>query len=56
MLRITPSGEALVCSLLPTISARTRAIFGEMPEAARRALLEQLRGLSAQIERHEPAR
>ena len=56
MLRITPSGEALVCSLMPTTSAYIRSIFGEMPEAARHELLEHLRALTAQIERFEPSR
>ncbi|HEX4375865.1 MAG TPA: MarR family transcriptional regulator [Steroidobacteraceae bacterium] len=56
MLRITPSGEALVCSLMPTTSVLTRSIFGDMTDDARQDLLDHLRRLTAQIERLEPSR
>jgi MarR family transcriptional repressor of emrRAB len=56
MLRITPEGEALARSLLPTTVAITRNIFGDMPQSARRALLEQLRAFTVQIDRHEAPR
>jgi MarR family transcriptional regulator, negative regulator of the multidrug operon emrRAB len=56
MLRITPSGEALVCSLMPTAAVLTRSIYGGMPDSARLALLEHLRTLTAEIERFEPPR
>ncbi len=56
MLRITPTGEALVCSLMPTTSVLTRSIFGDMSDTDRQGLLEHLRRLTAQIERLEPSR
>jgi DNA-binding MarR family transcriptional regulator len=56
MLRITPSGEALVRALLPLTTAITRDIFGDLTPAARRTLLEQLRALTLQIDRNGPAR
>ena len=51
ILRITADGEALARSLLPDTTARTKAIFSDMPQSARRALLEQLRAIIAQIDR-----
>jgi MarR family transcriptional repressor of emrRAB len=51
MLRITPAGEALVRTLLPVTIGITRIIFADVPIASRSSLLEQLRMLSAQIDR-----
>jgi len=56
MLRITPEGEALARSLLPTTVAITRDIFGDMPQSARKALLDQLRALTVQIDRNGQSR
>jgi MarR family transcriptional repressor of emrRAB len=56
MLRITPAGEALARSLLPTVVGITRDVFGDIPQSNRRALLEHLRALTAQIDRHDPSR
>jgi len=51
ILRITAAGEALARLLLPDTTARTKAIFSDMPQPARRALLEQLRTIIVQIDR-----
>jgi DNA-binding MarR family transcriptional regulator len=56
MLRITPEGEALSRSLLPVVTAIVRGVFGDMPQSSRRTLLEQLRALTVQIDRHDPSR
>jgi MarR family transcriptional repressor of emrRAB len=56
MLRITPAGEALARSLLPTVVGITRDVFGDISQSNRRALLEHLRALTAQIDRHDPSR
>ena len=50
ILRITAQGEALARSLLPDTTARTRAIFSNMPLSARRVLLEQLRAIMVQVD------
>jgi MarR family transcriptional repressor of emrRAB len=54
MLRITPAGETLVRALLPATTTIVREIFGDMPQANRLVLLEQLRALTAQIDRRTP--
>jgi MarR family transcriptional repressor of emrRAB len=51
ILRITADGEALARSLLPDTAARTKAIFSDMPQPMRHALLEQLRAIITQIDR-----
>jgi MarR family transcriptional regulator, negative regulator of the multidrug operon emrRAB len=56
MLRITPAGEALARSLLPTVVGITRGVFGAIPQSNRYALLEHLRALTTQIDRHDPSR
>jgi MarR family transcriptional repressor of emrRAB len=50
ILHITPSGEALVRALLPDTTGRIRAIFADMPQASRQALLEQLRTIVARMD------
>jgi MarR family transcriptional repressor of emrRAB len=50
MLRITPTGETLVKSLLPVTTEITRTIFADVPVASRAVLLDQLRTLAAQID------
>ena len=50
ILHITPSGEALVRALLPDTTGRIRAIFADIPQASRQALLEQLRTLVARMD------
>jgi MarR family transcriptional repressor of emrRAB len=52
-LRITPEGESVARSLLPSTVAITRNIFGDMPQSARRALLDQLRAFTIQIDQQE---
>jgi MarR family transcriptional regulator, negative regulator of the multidrug operon emrRAB len=52
ILRITSRGEALVRALLPETAGRTKAIFRNLPQSARRALLTQLRSIITQIDRH----
>ena len=47
ILHITPSGEALVRALLPDTTGRIRAIFADIPQTSRQALLEQLRTIVA---------
>jgi MarR family transcriptional regulator, negative regulator of the multidrug operon emrRAB len=54
MLRITTAGENLVRSLLPAATTIVREIFGDMPQSNRLVLLEQLRALTAQIDRRPP--
>ena len=56
MLRITPAGEALARSLLPTVVGITRGVFGDIAPSNRHALLEHLRTLTTQIDRHDPSR
>lgn len=50
ILRITPSGEALVHRLLPSTITYTRRIFADHSPEGERALLEQLRTLIAGID------
>lgn len=56
MLRITPSGEALAHSLMPLVLGITHGVFGDMPPAGRRALLDSLRALTVQIDRRDTSR
>lgn len=51
VLRITPAGETLAHSLLPIAISSIRQIFGDMPQSNRLVLLEQLRALTAHIDR-----
>jgi MarR family transcriptional repressor of emrRAB len=51
ILRITPAGEVLVHALLPGTHALLREIFGDTPPAERAALLAQLRGILARMDR-----
>jgi MarR family transcriptional repressor of emrRAB len=50
ILRVSAAGEALVHELLPAASAQVRALFGDLPPASRRTLLESLRALIAQLD------
>ncbi|HEX4025239.1 MAG TPA: MarR family transcriptional regulator [Steroidobacteraceae bacterium] len=54
ILRITPAGESLVRTLLPDTTERVRAIFAEMSQPARSALLEHLRSLLVRIDQCAP--
>jgi MarR family transcriptional repressor of emrRAB len=58
MLRITPEGVAMANSLLPIVNGIVRGVFGDidMPQSNRRALLDHLHALTAEIDRHDPSR
>jgi MarR family transcriptional repressor of emrRAB len=56
MLRITPAGEALACSLMPLVLGVMHGVYGDMPNASRRSLLDLLRQLTAQMDRRDPPR
>jgi MarR family transcriptional repressor of emrRAB len=51
ILRITPSGEQLARSLLPQTNAHTSALFNNMPQWERDALLTNVRALIVQVDR-----
>jgi MarR family transcriptional repressor of emrRAB len=56
MLRITPAGESVARALLPIVVGIVRGVFSDIPQSSRRTLLELLRELTAQIDRHDPSR